>query len=711
MRRTLLVTLLLIALHARAELTIPRISGSIVVDGDLADSGWQHAARVERFVEFMNSDNTQPPAITIARIAYDSTFVYVAFDAKDPHPGEIRAPFIDRDKVMEDQDYVEVMIDTRDDRRSAMGFRVNARGIQTDSNFDDTINTEDFSPDYFFESAARVTPDGWSAEIRIPLSTLRYPARDPQTWGVMFIRNYPRRFRYVMANVQIPKSSNCFICHEDDFGGIEGLPMGGHMTLAPYTSAQRVESTPALGTRLTPEPLRGDTGGDLKWNPSTTLTFDATLNPDFSQIESDVPNITANSRFAFDYPEKRPFFLEGVDLLNTPIRAVYTRSIESPAWGMRATGQSGNLAYTALLASDRAGGTTILPGAIESGSFVRGDRTLAGIGRVRETIGKSFIGLLATIREGAGEHNRVLGPDFMWKPNDSDRVIGELLVSDTSGTSIGHGLRVYATRDRKNYDVYLGVRDFSDSFRADNGFIPQVGIRSFYGEVGYHLYPKSGVSYLRPYLGIERVVRASDRGLVHEGVYPGFYYEGGPLSSRGWISLHPIDRDAVQTSGFRNSFIEFDLRGVPSRWLTSVVLHGTAGEKLDYGAARKGHGAALQLTGGLRPTDHLDFALTANREWLQVGNGERVFTAQIERVKATYTISPRSLVRAIAQYDAVDQSIRSGGFTTSLLYGYRLNWQTVFYAGYGDERLLDETARMRRNGSSIFAKVSYAWQR
>jgi len=706
------LTLLLIALAARAELTIQRMNGSIVVDGDLADSGWQSAARVERFVEYMKSDNGDAPAKTIARIAYDSTFVYVAFESKDPHPDQIRAPFIDRNKVTEDQDWVEVMIDTRDERRSAMGFRVNARGIQADSNFDDTTNSEDFSPDYFFESAARVTPDGWSAEIRIPLSTLRYPARDPQTWGVMFLRNYPRRFRYVMANVRIPKSSNCFICHEDDFGGIEGLPMGGHLTLAPYTSAQRVERlTP--GSRMAAEPLRGDTGGDLKWNPTTTLTFDATLDPDFSQIESDVPNVTANSRFAFDYPEKRPFFLEGVDLLNTPIRAVYTRSIESPAWGMRATGQSGELAYTALLASDRPGGTTILPGALDSSSVVRADRTLAGIARVRETIGKSFIGFLSTIREGNGEHNRLLGPDFMWKPNESDRLIGQLLVSETTGSSIGHGLRLYATRDKKTYDLFAGIRDFSDSFRADDGFVPQVGIRSFYGEMGYHLYPKSGASFIRPYVGVQRIERTSDGRLAEDGVYPGIYFEGGRFGSSGWITLHPIDRVRVGTATspvLRSSFVEFDLRGVPSRWLTSVVLHGTSGGKLDYSNARVGHGASLQLTGEVRPTDHLDLQLTGNREWLHVPNGERVFDAQIERIKATYTISSRSLVRAIAQYDAVDQTIRSGGFTTSLLYGYRVNWQTVFYAGYGDERLLDDNAQLRRNGSTIFAKVSYAWQ-
>jgi len=705
----MLLTLLLAALNARGALTIPRMNGSVVVDGDLTDSGWSSAARVERFVEYMKSNNAEPPAQTVARIAYDAAYVYVAFESKDPHPADIRAPFVDRDRLMEDQDWVEVMIDTRADRRSAMGFRVNARGIQADSNFDDTIYNEDFSPDYFFESAARVTHDGWSAEIRIPLSTLRYPARDPQTWGVMFLRNYPRRFRYVMANVEIPKSSNCFICHEDEFGGIAGLPAGGHLTIAPYTSAQRVESR-NVESRMAAEPLRGDTGGDLKWSPSTALTFDATLNPDFSQIESDVPNISANSRFAFEYPEKRPFFLEGVDLLNTPIRAVYTRSIESPAWGMRATGQSGGMAYTALLAGDRAGGTTILPAALESRTITRGDRTLAGIGRVRRTIGRSFIGFLTTIREGDGGHNRVLGPDFLYKPNDSDRVIGQLLVSSTTSSSTGHALRVYATRDKNTYDLFAGVRDFSDSFRADDGFVPQVGIRSFYGEGGYHVYPKSGVSYIRPYLGVERIVATADGSLVHDGLYPGVYFEGGPGGSRGWITMHFADRDRVAASNLRYSFAEFDLRGVPSRWLTSIVLHGTAGEKLDYSDARKGHGASLQLTGEVRPTDHLDLQLTANHEWLHVPNGERVFAAQIERLKATYTISPRSLVRAIAQYDAVDQAVRTGGFTSSLLYGYRLNWQTVFYAGYGDERLLDEAARLRRHGSTIFAKVSYAWQ-
>jgi hypothetical protein len=709
MRRVLL--LLLLTASASAELNMPRLSGAIVIDGDLADSGWAKAARVERFVEYMKTNNEAPPVKTVALIAYDDDAVYVAFESSDPHPAEIRAPFIDRDRVNEDQDWVEVLLDTRDEHRSAMGFRVNARGIQADSISDDATQSEDFSPDYFFEAAAKITPGGWSAELRIPLSTLRYPPRDPQSWGAIFLRNYPRQFRYSMSNVELPKSSNCFVCHEEELAGISGLPMGGHMTVAPYSSAQRVERRigGGLAAPMGTDPLRGDSGGDMKWSPSTAVTFDATLNPDFSQIESDVPNITANSRFAFDYPEKRPFFLEGVDLLSTPIRAVYTRSIGSPAWGLRATGQRGQTAYTMLVTADRAGGSVLMPGALESRTMTLESRTLVGIGRVRQTFGNSFAGLLLTTREGGGQHNRVFGPDFQWKPNGTDRVVGQLLMSDTNGQS-GHALRLYYSRDANRYDVFTGIRDFSERFRADDGFLPQVGIRSLYSEVGWHIYPKSRVSFIRPYFAVERIERTRDGSVVHDGIYPGIYFEGGGWGSRGWVTFHPIDRDRTGPSPLRYGFAEFDLKAVPSRWLTSVALHGTTGGKLDYTNARQGRGAALALDAEVRPTDHLDVQMTSKREWLHTLAGDRVFAAQIQRMKATYTFSTRSLVRAIAQYDDVCDTVRNGGLTTSLLYGYRVNWQTVFYIGYGDQRLLDDSAVLRRNGSTLFAKVSYAWQ-
>src|SRR5262249_34798097 len=154
---------------------------------------------------------------------------------------------------------------------------------------------------------------------------------------------------------------NCFICHCSPLTGLEGLPEGGHLIVAPYLSAKE-EGVPRgdPGTPLVNKPVRVTGGGDIKWTPNENTPVDAAINPDFSQVESDVAKISANERFALFYPEKRPFFLEGIELFSTPIQAVYTRSITSPRWGARVTGKLGSTGYTALVAEDRGGGSVIL---------------------------------------------------------------------------------------------------------------------------------------------------------------------------------------------------------------------------------------------------------------------------------------------------------------------------------------------------------------
>src|SRR5688572_3529707 len=258
MRYAVLFLMFVAALRAGAiptKVNISKVSGPVAIDGDLSDDAWRNAQRIETFVEYFRGDNTSPPAKTIGFLAYDAQAVYVAFLATDPSPRAIRAPLVDRDKVLGDQDYVAILIDTQNDRRSGVAFRVNPRGVQTDSVVNDANGEEDFSPDFFYEAVARRTPEGWAAEMRIPLASLRYPSSDPQTWGVILMRNYPRDFRYVMSNTPIPKSSGCFLCHAATVTGIEGLPSGSHFTLTPYTTAANVDGPTA--------------GFDLKWNPST----------------------------------------------------------------------------------------------------------------------------------------------------------------------------------------------------------------------------------------------------------------------------------------------------------------------------------------------------------------------------------------------------------------------------------------------------------
>jgi hypothetical protein len=702
MRFAILVALVLStsALAVPSQVKINKVTEPITVDGDLSDSAWESARRVDAFVEYYRGDNTEPPARTVGFLAYDAAAVYVAFRAEDPRPEAIRAPLVDRDKVLGDQDYVAILLDTANDRRSGVAFRVNPRGVQTDSVVDDASGNEDFSPDFFYEAVARRVPGGWTAEMRIPLSSLRYPSSDPQTWGVILMRNYPRDFRYIMSNTPIPKNTNCFICHAATMTGLEGLPTGSHFTLVPYSTA----SSAFGGPEGSGQSFDSNLGLDLKWNPSTRLTLDGTINPDFSQIESDVPQLAVDTQFALSYPEKRAFFLEGTELLSTVIQAVYTRTITSPAWGARATGQVGSTAYTVLVADDRGGGVTILPGAYGSTSIAQEPAQVL-IGRARRSIGSSYVGLLATAREGDARQNRVLGPDFEWKINPDTRLMGQFLMSDTNGDS-GHVARLAFGRDSKKWDIRIGVREFTPRFAADSGFIPQVGVRTMYTEGAARFYPKRGLTYLRAFLGRFAAYEYDGSELAKEELHPGFYFQG-KFGSEGWITYRVAERERVKGRLLDYSMVDFSLRAAPWRMLPALQLSGRFGEKIDYESVKVGTGANLSLSTTVRPTDHLELQATLSRDWL-----DGVYTAAVDWMKATYTFSARSLARVIAQRDVIDRDdARNRALNLSALYGYKLNVQTVFFVGYGDASSGENAGPMTRDRQSVFVKVAYAFQK
>ncbi|MCU1347363.1 MAG: hypothetical protein JWO56_393 [Acidobacteria bacterium] len=355
-----------------SPLPIRRAAGTIAIDGDLSDDGWRNAATIERFYETTPGDNVPPSFPTRALLTYDAHALYIGIEAGDPDPGGIHAPFVTRDGITQSDHYVAVFLDSRNDHRSAIELRVNPRGIQSDAIYDDANNHEDFSPDFFFDSAARITPAGWTAELRIPFTSLRYGRADPQTWGILIGRNHPSgQYRRFVYSAPIQRESTCLICHVHALTGLTGLPGAGHVVAAPYVAATNG------GIHA---------GADVKWSPGADHTVDLTLDPDFSQIESDVPQITASQRFALSYPEKRPFFLEGFDLFDLPLQVAYTRTITSPRWGVRGTGKLGATAYTLLVADDRGGGVVILPGPQGSEEVPQDFRSLVTIGRVRRDI-------------------------------------------------------------------------------------------------------------------------------------------------------------------------------------------------------------------------------------------------------------------------------------------------------------------------------------
>ncbi|HYC61384.1 MAG TPA: DUF5916 domain-containing protein [Thermoanaerobaculia bacterium] len=724
---TLLVSLIAGAQPAPPPpIEIVRTAAAVNLDGNLDDAAWQSAAKIDRFYETSPADNTPPKVNTIAYVTYDDRYFYIGIRADDPDPSKIRAPFVDRDGVIGTDDNIAVFLDTRNDKRSAIELRVSPRGIQADAIFNDANQSEDFSPDFYYDTAATIDDRGWSAEFRIPFSSLRYGSADPQTWNILVWRNYPRDFRYFIHSAPIPRGSNCIVCHTHPIVGLTGLPAASHFVAAPYVTAQSIaQREDRSGSGLGDSEFDADAGFDLKWTPTANSAFDLTVNPDFSQIEADVPQITVNRRFAVFVAEKRPFFLEGFDLFDTPMLVAYTRTITSPRFGVRATGKQGATAYTLLITQDRGGGRSIIPGPLFSDAADQDFKSYATIARVRHSLGASFVGAVLTSREiDGGGHNRVFGPDGQWRPTEADALTAQLLISDTThpdrpdltpqwtGQSFrSHAFALDYSHNKEKYDLGLRGRDIGDGFRADLGFIPQVGYRQLTGFAGLRYYPEGKIRFFRPHV---EVIRQTDRENEEIQQFVSLGVNGfGVKNLQFFAALVPSERIRVGSESLEQRygilFLQFD----PSRRFPRIFLDSRFGQQIAFGLGRVGDGVSIGLGATVRPHDRLDLQFNVNREWLDVDGVGRLFTADIQRIRAQYSFSAKSLVRVIAQYvdNEFSDGTHDGSFLGSVLYSYKLNWQTVFFAGYGDDRVLTETNDLEKTGRSFFFKVSYAFLR
>ncbi len=722
---------------AATEVRITRATSPIRIDGDLSDDAWRGAARVETWYEVSPGDNVEPPVKSVAYLAYDDRFLYVGLDFQDPQPGQIRAPLGDHDAINgNSMDFGGVFVDSLNTGRSALEFFVTAANVQYDAVTDDGSG-ENPSPDFFWDSAAAIGSRGWTAEMRIPFSSLRYKHADPQEWRIILFRNYPRSVRRQITSVRIPRGSVCAVCHASHLIGLERLPSGNHLVAAPYVSASETAAPRdgVAGAPLVNGSPRGRAGLDLKYSPNAQTALDATVRPDFSQIESDTAQISANERFALFFPEKRPFFLEGVDLLQTPIQAVYTRTITDPSWGARVTGKEGGVRYTALVAGDSGGGTVIIPGADGSSSAPQDFASKVFVGRARKDIGRSFVGALFADREAASEdaRNRVLGPDFEWRPSGADIIAGQWLFSETrtpnhpdlagewdGRSATGSALATSWTHSTRHLDWFGRYNDISGGFRADTGFVPQAGYREALGSTGWSVYPAGRITRERTFVNAQYQVDSSG-AVITENVQPGL---GMDTKWNGFVQLrYGFDRTRAGDTLIARRQFGYTVRFSPTRRLALIAIDSTMGQDIDFANARPATGVTFGVQGTVNPTDHLAVDLIENTRSLHVDAGAincRLFVQRVSRLKGTYTFTSRMFVRAIGQYVATtrDPSLyaapvpaRSGDLSGSLLFAYKLNWQSVMFVGYGDDRELSPDERLRPVDRQVFVKLSYAFQR
>ena len=720
--------------QAAAPLAIARVKGKIVIDGDLSDEGWRDVIPITKWYETQPGDNVEPKARNVGYLAYDDRFLYAAFEFDDPNPSAIRAPYGDHDGINSFSDYGGLILDTRHDGRTGVLFLANARNLQYDSVMDDASGNEDASPDFFWESKARITAHGWVLEMRVPFSSLRYHNIDPQTWGIMLYRNYPRDRHYQFFTAPLPRGGNCLICRSNMLNGLEHLPSGGHIVAAPYVAASE-SAVPRgdLGTPLVNAAAKPRAGFDLKWTPGADDAVDATVNPDFSQVESDTAQISANQRFALFFPEKRPFFLEGVELLSTPIQALYTRTITDPSFGARATGKHDGIAYTALVAQDDGGGSVILPGPNGSSLAPQDFKSVVAVVRARRDLGRSFVGVLATDREaGDNGHNRVVGPDFQWR-RGGDVITGQWLYSDTrtpnrpdlasewTGQSFASSAAVVRwSHNTTHYDAFAAYNDVGAGFRAETGFVPQVGYRDASFETGYTVFPKGFLSRIRTFLITD--YQADRQGnLISHQVSPGAGMDGRLNSFLRFRYENDRVRSGEQTFP-RNQFV-YIAQASPSRRLSQIGIDGYVGTDVDFENSRPARGATLNISAIVNPTLHLELALLDSEQWLHVDDAQRVsrplFTARVSRIRGTYTFTARCFARLIGQYVSTDRDpslyltavpARSGTYNGSALFAYKLNWQSVLFVGYGDDRQLSADNRLQKSDRQLFVKMSYAFQ-
>jgi len=411
-------------------------AGEIRIDGVLDDAGWAGALTWDLPYEWSPGDNVAPPVATEFLVTFDERHLYVAWRCHDPEPAKIRANYMDRDSIntFVQDDHVVLMIDPFDDERRGWQFRINPMGVQADAIFSENEGIEDFSYDLIWESMARIGPDGWVAEVAIPFSQLRFPREGgPQTWGFDVGRSYPRNVRHRITAWPRDRGRNCLLCQIDKVTGFENLESGRNLELAPTVTATSLEARePFPDGDFESVDEEVEPGLSARWGITSNLSLNAALNPDFSQVEADAAQLAVNERFALFFPEKRPFFLEGVDFFATPVQAIFTRTVVDPEWGLKLTGKERGNAIGVFAARDEHN-ALLFPGNQGSdAAFLEGSPVDSAVMRFRRDVfANSTVGVLYAGREGDGYRNRVTGLDANLRFDDSNSVLVQYLASDT----------------------------------------------------------------------------------------------------------------------------------------------------------------------------------------------------------------------------------------------------------------------------------------
>lgn len=729
---------------------IPRLERSAKIDGVLDDAAWSEATVLTGFHQYTPVDSRAAEERTEVLVWYAPDAIYFGIKAFDRDPGSIRATHADRDKI-DSEDNVTIYLDTFNDRRRAYFFTVNPLGIQQDGVRSEggftagslIGGTTDKNPDFIWESAGRLTDSGYVVEIRIPFKSMRYGST--HEWGLNVARLI-QRTGYTDTWTDTRRANASFLLQSGTITGLHDLKRGIVVEAQPFITFSKNNARDTSGAYDHGDVIT-ELGANLRLGLTSTTTVDATVNPDFSQIESDVGQVTVNQRFALYFPEKRPFFLEGIETFAVPNRLVYTRQVQNPVWGGKVSSKTGPLAIGFLSSEDE----------------LVGPDAYFNILRARTDVGSnSTAGIVATNRSGAGTNNTVFAAD-------TRLVFGQLYYfgaqaglssTSTSGTSVTAPIwQLEVDRTGRSYGFNYQINGIGKGFESDAGFVPRTDIVQAHSFNRFSAYGSRGafLERINIYNAIQGLWQHDEFELGHplEGsinVNASFQFKGGwqlspSVTPVTFVHYVPGTYDDYAISTGSGSTPYAAPKGVDNGYDVSLTITTPIYQNVDANVVldrargpifdEASTGNATSITGSveLRPLRSLRMeGLFTYARLTRARDGSEFGRTIIPRLKIEYQVTRPLFFRLVGEYRSqrtaqllsaveglpllVGGALVPKSETNNLRLDALLSFQpspgTVAFFGYGTG--LDDTkpfsfSNFSRESDGFFVKFAYQFRR
>ncbi|MFT6270389.1 MAG: hypothetical protein ACJAVV_003223 [Alphaproteobacteria bacterium] len=740
-----------------SKILIPFQNKQANIDGELSEAAWQTAGKAKLNYVVKPFENTTPPVSTEVFFYEDGDTFYIAFIAQDPKPNDIRVFLRDRDSTW-GQDMVGVKIDTYGDGRLAYQYFVNPLGVQTDSIENEMTGNESDSWNGIWQSEGRFTETGYVVEMAIPLRLMNFEETQGQKrWGIEFVRFYPRSDSYRISHLPTDRDNACDLCQMGEAIGFDNATQGENLAIVP---------TAVFGAGRTRDPEQTNNwdyqnsqeiGLDLNWSITPEISFQGTLNPDFSQVEADVAQLSINNTFALFFDEQRPFFVENADYFSSFQNLIYTRNINSPDYGLKITGRKDKHSLGVFVANDKQT-AFLVPGNLGSNVASFDEKSLNLGARYRFDLSNDLsLGTVVTLRESNTYHNYLTSFDAKYRLTEQDTIRMQVIATDTEypqelfrdfcdeaclnpsdfseaslrtnkqGSFTGLSYILDYRRDTSDYYIRARHQYADEGYRADLGFQSQVDrtVSVFGG--GYNWWNENAWWNRINIAGDWDITHNTNGELIEKELegeisisadYQTFLEVGARKRSRVGIreNTNSLAIDG-NTSLFEENSIKFYAETRPNQYFF-IANFIRKGDAVDFVNNRLGKQVFIEPRFELNIGTHLK--ISGQHTYSELDSDDRpLFIANLSDLRMTYQFDQRQFFRITMAYSQIsrnqdnydfDVDVESQDLGFQLLYSYKLNPLSKFFIGYADSAYSsDDLNKLKTNNQSIFMKFSYAW--